>query len=161
MIWTPLPYSDYHASARALDRHLLSQQRSVNLEIMTALLRGTGRVNSPAAEMWRRYEWALLSYQHAICAEWIERGHRDVFWDRTKALCDRYLPKDAVKAWPYWSASERLHMSHQSELLRRDYTYYIQLFPSAPVDMEVVWPETISDYKQVVTEPWWIPNESF
>ena len=158
---TFLPYADYPASARVLDRQRLGKQRVENLQIMTALLRGTGWTNHPATLMWRRYEWALMQYQRAICMEWVDRGYQDTCLDKTQALYDRYSRWVEQKIWPYWTESERLHMSHQSALLRKDYVYYIQFFPGAPIDMEVVYPEPIDDYKRFDPASWWEPVGAF
>lgn len=158
---TFLPHPDYAASAYVLDRQRLGVQRVDNLQIMTALLMGTGFVDHPATLMWRRYEWALMEYQRAICREWVSRGRSDTYLAKTEAIFDRYERLVGDKAWPYWTGSERLHMSHQSALLREDYVYYIQSFPGAPIDMEMVFPEALNEYDKINLTPWWIPKEPF
>jgi hypothetical protein len=158
---TYLPRFGYAASAWVLDSRRLDIQRRDTLEIMTSLLTGTGRVSHPSVLMWRRYEWALLQYQHAMCEEWTVRGHKDTFWERTQTLYERYQTRVESRVWPYWSDSERLHMSHQSALLKEDYTYYIQCFPSAPLDMETIYPEPYSDHRKLDNKPWWEPPLDF
>lgn len=155
---TFLPYADHAASARVLDRQRLGKQRVENLQIMTALMTGRGWVNHPATLMWRRYEWALLDYQFHICREWTDRGYKDTCYDKTKLLYDRWRNWTEEKIWPYWSGSEQFHLSHQSNLLRKDYIYYIQYFPGVPIDMDYVWPEAVADYKKFNLTPWWAPG---
>lgn len=158
---TYLPNVDYAASAWVLATPQLDIQRRHNLEILTSLLRGTGNVSHPATLMWRRYEWALMQYQHAICDEYFRRGHEDSYWERSQELYDRYQPRVENKAWPYWSSSEILHLSHRSALLREDYTYYIQNWPGAPLDLEMVFPKPVNDYMDFSGAPWWEPHLEF
>ena len=46
--------------------------------------------------------------------------------------------KDEV-IMPSWYGQEDFHRSHRSNLLRKDYNYYIQFF-NEPVDLEYFWP---------------------
>ena len=157
---TFLPYANYAASAAVLDRRRLGKQRVETLQIMTALMTVTGWVNHPATLMWRRYEQSLLDYQFAICHEWTKRGHKDTCFKKTKDLYYRHLNWVAELGQPYWFGSERFHMSHQSNLLRKDAVYYSQYFPGIPIDMEYVWPEPMADYKKIdLSGPWWTPPD--
>lgn len=156
---TFLPFSNFNSSALVLDRQQLSKQRVDTLQIMMALMTGTGRTNHPATLMWRRYEWALLEYQRAICREWLARGHKDVFFDKTEEL---YLKKRTwveERVWPNWLAFGEMHLSHQSNLLKKDYAHYRQYFPWAPLDMEYVWPQEQENYKKLGPSPWWNPPD--
>lgn len=154
---TFLPYSDYAASARVLDRQRLGKQRVETLQIMTALMTGKGWVSHPATLMWRRYEWALLQYQAAVCREWVERGYKDTCYDKTAQLYFRHRHWVEERLWPYWSGDNNFHMSHQSNLMRKDRVYYQQFFPGVPDYMEYVWPEPMADYKKFDPSPWWGP----
>lgn len=156
---TFLPYADYAASAQVLDRQRLGKQRVENLQIMTALMTGKGWVSHPATLMWRRYEQSLLDYQFAICREWISRGYKDTCFAKTKDIYIKHRWWSEELGKPYWNGSERFHMSHQSNLLRKDYYYYAQYFPGVPIDMEYVWPEPMADHKNFHTSPWWDPPE--
>ena len=156
---TFLPYADYAASARVLDRQRLGKQRVETLQIMNALMTGKGWVSHPATLMWRRYEWALLQYQFHICREWVDRGYKDSCYEKTKAVYDQHRRWTEEKDWPYWTGSERFHLSHQSNLLRKDYVYYSQYFPGVPIDMDYVWPEPMADYKKINQIPWWEPPD--
>lgn len=157
---TFLPYADYAASASVLDRRRLGKQRVETLQIMTALMTGTGWVNHPATLMWRRYEHSLLDYQFAICHEWLQRGYKDTCFAKTKDMYQRNLRWTEELGKPYWIGSERFHMSHQSNLLRKDPYHYTQFFPGIPIDMDYVWPEPMADYKKFNVSLWWNPPEA-
>lgn len=156
---TFLPFSNFHSSAAVLDRQRLGKQRVETLQIMTALMTGTGWVNHPATLMWRKYEWALLEYQRAICREWTERGYSDTYFDKTEALYVRHRRWLEEREWPNWLGQGELHLSHQSNLLRKDYTYYAPYFPSAWADMEYIWPPQLENYKKLGPSPWWNPPD--
>lgn len=156
---TFLPYPDYNASARVLDRQRLGKQRMETMQIMSALMTGKGWVSHPATLMWRRYEWALLQYQRAICNEWIERGYKDTCYEKTESLYIRYRNWTEERIWPYWTGDEAFHLSHKSNLMRKDRAYYSQFFPGIPDFMDYVWPEAMADYKKLTPSPWWAPPE--
>ena len=60
---TFLPYPDYAASAKVLDRQRLGKQRVENLQIIKALLDPTyGWQNHPAVKMWRGHIISCLLY---------------------------------------------------------------------------------------------------
>lgn len=151
---TFLPYVDFRQSARVLDRQRLGKQRVENLQIMKALVTGTGWVNHPATLMWRRYEWALLQYQKAICDEWTSRGYSDTCYEKTKELYNRYKYKLEDPAWPYWVGGD-IHISHQSNLLRKDPDHYSTYFRKVPDDLEYVWPVPYDESVIFDPTPWW------
>ncbi len=156
---TFLPYANYAASASVLDTKRLGWQRSETLQIMTALMTGTGWVSHPATLMWRRYEQSLLDYQFAICHEWVSRGYKDTRFAKTKDIYRKNLRWTEELGRPYWFGSERFHMSHQSNLLRKDPQHYTQFFPGIPIDMDYVYPEPMADYKKFNISPWWTPPD--
>lgn len=138
---TFLPYADFEESAYALDQKRLGKQRVETLQIMTALLTGRGWVNHPATRMWRGHAWSLLQYQKAVCDEWtVNFGFKDtclvktmrVYFEHTNGQ-DNYDP-------PPWLGREDLHLSHQSNLIRKDPGYYRKYFPGVPDNLPYVWP---------------------
>lgn len=139
---TFLPWPDFQQSAYFLDDKRLGKQRVETLQIMTALLEGRGWVNHPATKMWRGYEWALLCYQKAVCEHWVnERGFKDTCFDKTVAL---YFSHHSEVRWntkmPFWLGNARFHLSHQSNLVRKDPAFYGRYFPGVPDNLPYVWP---------------------
>ena len=140
---TFLPWPEFHWSAHTLDNKRLGKQRVETLQIMTALLHGTGFVHHPAVKMWKGYERALLAYQQAICREWSSvRGFDDSCWDKTRLM---FL--DAVKdpmatplILPAFIGNVDFHISHQSNLLRKDEQHYRKFFPGIRDDHDYIWP---------------------
>lgn len=140
---TFLPFSDFTWSARCLDQKRLGKQRVEAYQIMRALLTGQGWVNHPATLMWEGHERALLSYQQAMCNEWVnERGFKDSCWDKTRTLFLDHIPNPMSKPLipPVWLGNPDFHISHQSNLLRKDEEHYRPWFPGIRNDHIYVWP---------------------
>lgn len=136
---TFLPYSDFAASAKTLDRARLGKQRVETLQIVKALiLPEYGWKNHPAVKIWDGHLTLLYEYQHAICSEWTSRGYKDTCLEKTmEILADENLEDDDV---PSWLGDEEFHRSHQSNLIRKLPEHYRPLFPDVPDDLEYVWP---------------------
>jgi hypothetical protein len=140
---TFLPYSNFHLCAEVLDRQRLGKQRVEALQILRALRQGpitqgraTGWYNHPAVQMWKSYETGLMLYLREICAEWVRLGYKDTCWEKAKLLghrCENALLPD-------WLGNESFHLSHQSNLLRKNPTHYSQFFMSISNDLPYVWP---------------------
>lgn len=131
---TFLPYSDFARSASCLDMRRLGKQRVETMQILKALIAGSGWVNHPATKMWRGHEGALAEYGVAICEEWISRGYKDTCLGKIRALCEPGGSR------PAWLGDDAIHASHRSNLLRKDAAYYSQFDWYEPDDMEYVWP---------------------
>jgi hypothetical protein len=133
---TFLPYPDFAASAKVLDRQRLGKQR-IETMLILRVLRGEsqGWRNHPAVEMWAGYENALVAYGLAICAEWVGRGYRDTCAAKIDAL-----RVDGEVRMPPWLGDEAFHRSHQSKLVRKLPEHYRSAFPDVPDDVEDVWP---------------------
>lgn len=155
LIQTFLPFADFAQSARVLDRQRLGKQRVENMQILSALMTGKGWVNHPATLMWRRYEWALMRYQFYICREWTDRGYKDTCLEKSRIIYETNLNFEPNKEWPNWLGTERFHISHQSNLMRKDRVYYSQYFPGVPDYMEYVWPTQDPDLIALGPSPWW------
>lgn len=132
---TFLPYADFDESARVLDRQRLGKQRVEAWQILNAL-RGitAGWSNHPATRMWRGHEAALVEYGLVICGEWIARGYKDTMLDRFLSL------RSSDHVSPPWLGDRDFHLSHQSNLVRKDPAHYAPLFPGVPSDIDYVWP---------------------
>lgn len=143
---TFLPWPEFDWSARCLDDKRLGKQRVENLQIMQALLHGgSGWDNHPAVLMWEGYERALLAYQQAICCEWSSaRGFQDTCWDKTRLMfLDIVLdPMATPLILPAWIGNTEFHISHQSNLLRKNEEHYRRYFPGIPSDKPYIWPVT-------------------
>ena len=132
---TFLPYTDFAKCAQTLDRLRLGKQRIEVLTILRTLLDGKkGWHNHPAVKMWSGYEQALVRYGIAMCQEWRRRGYKDT----TQPKIEAFL---VHKSWqlPHWVGG-KIHRTHQSNLLRKDYKYYRRFFLSVPLDLAYYWP---------------------
>ncbi len=140
---TFLPYHDFALSARCLDNRRLGKQRVEAKQIYLALTDPTyGWKNHPAVKMWTGYEGNLALYGYTICQEWTHRGFNDSltnwFWQRIYSIADgsdNPVPPHFTDAF---------HLSHQSNLLRKDHAHYLQFFPGVPTDLPYVWPTPVA-----------------
>jgi predicted DNA-binding transcriptional regulator AlpA len=133
---TFMPDSDYAGSAKSLDNKRLGKQRVEAYQILRALTgASTGWVNHPATRMWRGHEWQLANYGHEICREWIARGFEDslgeYFWN--------FMSENPACMKPWWVNNRALQLTHQSNLLRKDWNYYSKYF-RVPDDLPYLWP---------------------
>lgn len=133
-----LPYPDFSESAKALDYKRLGKMRVEAWQLLRAIRGETrGWVNHPAAVMWRGHEEALIRYGIAMCDEWIDRGYNDTM--RPRFIAESIDPSKEANM-PKWLGREDFHLSHQSNLVKKDPVYYGPIFPNAPENMEYVWP---------------------
>jgi hypothetical protein len=99
--------------------------------------------------MWRGHEEALTRYGLDMCAAWTASGRADTcaatlvadLLAATGRTTIRTQPELAgAGALPPWLGDPAVHRSHQSALVRKDPTYYRDLFPGVPDDLPYVWP---------------------
>lgn len=144
---TFLPLPNIEKSIRCLDNKRLGKQRVEAFQLLCALKFGpalneriirtgkldppTGWVNHPAAKMWNGYEYALAEYYNASIAEWIRRGFNNT-------LNPIFLL--ATYEYPEWFGKPQFHLSHKSNLLRKDPVYYSKFNWNVPNNLEYVWP---------------------
>ncbi|MET0716421.1 MAG: MSMEG_6728 family protein [Mycetocola sp.] len=139
---TFLPYPSFAESARVLDRARLGKQRVEALQLLRAVTIPTyGWRNHPAAKMWRGYVPALTRYGLEMTDAWIERGHSDTVREQVLLFAPEvaFLSQDELDL-PPWIGDEALHISHRSNLIRKDPAHYGPLFPGVPDDLPYVWP---------------------
>lgn len=136
---TFLPYPDYRECARVLDYRRLGKQRVEAWQILKALEGASyGWRNHPAVLMWRGYEDSLNEYGREMCLEWRERGYVD-------NMLERFQHKpDAVR--PVWLGDSRLHLSHQSNLIRKLPEHYKLHFPNVADDLPYYWVANEKEY---------------
>jgi hypothetical protein len=127
-----LPVPDFKECARILDYRRLGKQRVEAYQILNTL-RGEslGWRNHPAVKMWAGYEPALKQYGREMCLEWRARGYKD-------NMLERFV-LNAPVVLPTWLGDSRLHISHQSNLIRKDPEYYKDKFPNVPADLPYFW----------------------
>lgn len=142
---TFLPYPNLIESVASLDQQRLGKQRVETLQMMKALITGTGWIHHPCTRMWRGYEPALLAYQEATTYEWIVvRGFKDTCMQKTLDIYStRTSLFDRPVVMPPWLGDDRFHLSHQSNLVRKNATKYGPMFPGVVADLPYVWPVTI------------------
>lgn len=122
-----LPFSSFEKSVSCLDNKRLGNQ--IYRECLT-LIRG-GWPYHPASKMWKGYESWLARY--AICGlnELTQRGRHYPHHIETFAnyLTPSWCSKNGINYYskkPEWLGDERLHSSHRSALLYKDYAWYSQ-----------------------------------
>lgn len=135
---TFLPLPDFAETARVLDNKRLGKQRVEAYQI-TRVLAGLTRGwrNHPAVLMWQDYEPALFEYGRVICREWIERGFNDNLYDK--------FPTAKIIV-PSWLGDMRLHLSHQSNLIRKLPEHYRQHFPEVADNLPYFWVSKEMEY---------------
>lgn len=126
---TFLPHPDFRDSARSLDRQRLGKQRVECLQLLKGQF-----PNHPCAKMWLGYHDALATYGIEVCLEWRRRGYRDTCLAKIAA----FLTNRAV-VYPPWIGQPDFHLSHRSNLVRKDPEHYAGQFNVEP-DLEYVWP---------------------
>jgi hypothetical protein len=122
-----LPYPNLAKTAEVLDYRRLGKQRIETLQILNTLTGiSHGWQNHPAVKMW------------AMCEEWIARGYKDTTLPRLREIRDNL--ENQVRELPSWWGEEALHLSHQSNLIRKDPIFYGQLFSGIPDNLPYYWP---------------------
>lgn len=135
---TFLPVEDFKQSAMLLDYRRLGKQRVEAMQIYNALCNiptKSGRsyrgwINHPAVLMWKGYEEALVLYRNAMIEEWILRGYNNTM--------EMYSVGDNVEM-PYWLGDDRIHSSHRSNLLKKDFDFYSKYGWKEPLNIEYFW----------------------
>lgn len=130
---TFLPFPNFKKSIQILDSKRLGKQRVETYQILNILLNRTekkGWINHPAVRMWKNYESALQLYQNYTISEWIKRGFENNMSFETLLIEARM---------PFWLGDEKLHRSHRSNLLRKDWEYYSIYFNEDPT-LPYYWP---------------------
>jgi hypothetical protein len=90
--------------------------------------------------MWRGHTEALARYGLVMCEEWKRRGYNDTMTDRFLELLET-ATSEQIQDLPPWLGSADLHLSHQSNLIRKFPEHYGPLFPGVPDDLPYIWPE--------------------
>lgn len=141
---TFLPYPDFQKSLEILDYKRLGKQRveaKIILDILVGNTRNSRWRNHPAVLMWRTYDIALTLYYNISIIEWTKRGYKN-------NMQTLKIPNSHNIIMPYWFGHKEFHLAHQSNLLRKNYQYYIKYFKATnqlpiPTDMPYYWPKPL------------------
>lgn len=139
---TFLPYPDFDESARALDSSRLGKQRVETFQLLRAnTVPGYGWRHHPAAKMWGGYLPALVRYGLAMVDEWVARGYADAVRPQLLEFAPEVdgVPQSELEL-PPWIGDEEFHLSHRSNLVRKDPEFYRPRFGDIPEDLPYVWP---------------------
>lgn len=139
---TFLPYPSFVDSAEVLDGPRLGKQRVETLQLLRAnTVPGYGWRHHPAAKMWRGYLPALVAYGLAMTDAWTATGRADTVRPQLLAFAPEVdgFTQDALEM-PPWIGDEAFHLSHRSNLVRKDPEFYRPRFGGVPDDLPYVWP---------------------
>ncbi len=139
---TFLAFADFAKSASVLDNQRLGKQRVECKQIYLALTDPNyGWQHHPAVKMWLGYEVALCHYGRVICHEWlVNRGFNDSLYAYFIYRINELAKQDKDPSNPPWLGNEAFHLSHQSNLVRKNPEHYRKLFPDIPYNLPYVWP---------------------
>lgn len=138
---TFLPDPNFSVSLSILDNKRLNKQKVEAYQIYCCLKnlptkKGTpykGWKNHPATKMWKGYENALAYYYNLAIKECINRGFKNTMQPIT-------VPDRNDIIFPEWLGSSKLHSSHRSRLLCKDFKYYSKFCWIEPPTLECYWP---------------------
>ena len=139
---TFLPYPSFVDSASVLDVPRLGKQRVETLQLLRAnTVPGYGWRHHPAAKMWAGYLPALVSYGLAMTDAWTAGGRADTVRGQLLEFAPEVdgLVQDEIEM-PPWLGDEAFHLSHRSNLVRKDPEFYRPRFGDIPDDLPYVWP---------------------
>lgn len=127
------PFLDIKESVSCLDNKRLGNQ--IYRECLT-LING-GWKNHPASKIWANYKYGLAKYALYGLEELSKRNrnyphHRETFLKILKNTEDTGFP-DVVGYEPF-------HLSHRSNLARKNPLYYLPIFGAGtPLDLPYIW----------------------
>jgi hypothetical protein len=136
---TFLPYSDFVQSAKVLDYRRLGKQRVEAMQLVNSTLKieaspdtKVGWANHPARTMWSGWLPALKFYHNVVIQEWIDRGYNNNM--------KMYELPDTIEMPSWLGEGSPVHISHRSNLLRKDPVYYSQFGWDESPNIEYYWP---------------------
>ena len=135
---TFLAYPSFAMSAKVLDRQRLGKQRVETLQILNTLENGGAWSNHPAVKMWKGFERWLILYGVLMCQEWKRRGYKDTCEEKIRQKC-RIFALDVPP--PSWLGNTQFHMSHRSNLIRKNKEFYKKYWPDVKGDIPYLWPQ--------------------
>lgn len=139
---TFLPYPSFADSAAALDPARLGKQRVETLQLLRAnTVPDYGWRHHPAAKMWAGRLPALVAYGLAMTDAWTALGRADTVRDQLLEFAPDVdgVPQAELEL-PRWLGDEAFHLSHRSNLVRKDPVFYRPKFGDVPDDLPYIWP---------------------
>lgn len=143
---TFLPYADFEETAKVLDVKRLGKQRVEGVMILKTLSGLDDRfLHNPAVKMWRGAEFMLAQYTLTMCRQWQYQGYEDNMEEEILDLLHGAMRKNIWtpehnNGKPWWLGAEGFHLSHRSNLVRKDPQYYRQFWPDITDQLPYVWP---------------------
>ena len=129
-----LPFADIEKSVCCLDPKRLGNQ--IYREAYT-LIRG-GWPNHPVSKIFKNYKYALAKYCIYGLEELRRRGRNYPKWFNYYNNCLNIFPNTGL---PSIIGNEFFHLSHRSNLIRKDPDYYIPIFGDGiPDNLPYFWP---------------------
>ena len=128
---TFMPYSDFKKCAEVLDSKRLGKQRVEAYQILRCLQHPNRWRNHPAVKMWAGYEDALRIYMNAMIDEWVARGYKNSM---------QKMEYSEHPQMPPWLGDPEFHISHQSNLIRKNREFYEPKFLGVPDNLPYYWP---------------------
>ena len=139
---TFLPYPSFEDSAAALDPARLGKQRVETLQLLRAnTVPDYGWRHHPAAKMWAGRLPALVAYGLAMTDAWTTLGRADSVRAQLLEFAPAVdgVPQSEVEM-PRWLGDAAFHLSHRSNLVRKDPEFYRPRFGDVPDDLPYIWP---------------------
>jgi hypothetical protein len=148
MVNTFLPFPDFAKTAACLDKKRLFKQlvecRQIGASMGLYLIKinglpysKNGWKNHPAKKMWEGHVDCLMDYHDAILFESLVRGiQTEIGFYHDSAAQRTFFPG----YFPWWLGNNDFHLSHQSNLLRKDSEHYGQYFQDVSNDLPYWWP---------------------
>jgi hypothetical protein len=132
---TFLPYENFRDTACVLDDKRCGKQRVEAFQILNILLgrskrNSNGWRNHPAVLMWRGYENALKLYLNIMIDEWKSRGFNNTM---------KYEVIDGDVVYPPFVGDYKFHVSHRSNLMRKDEDEYGVYDWNVPDYLPYIW----------------------
>lgn len=135
---------DYLQTAKELDYRRLGKQRVESWQILGSIQKkknGATKgawINHPCIRIWYDNELALVNYSIAMCEEWIRRGYKDTMLERFLRMKDDFENQNYDSSLPSLYGNDLFHLSHQSNLLKKDFNYYSKFY-NVPSDIPYYW----------------------
>ncbi len=134
---TFMPFPDFKKSLSCLDNKRLGKQR-VETWMILNIDKYPKWKNHPAALMWKDYTKALILYYNCSLWLWEQRGFKNIKLQKIDTNNFYYEV-------PFWLDHKDFHLSHQSNLVRKNPNHYRKFFPNVPDNLAYIWPVRVYD----------------
>lgn len=141
---TFLPQPDFQYCADVLDTLRRWKQVVESRQILNTLTGvSKGWKSHPAVLMWVGYVPALMQYSNFMLCKVLElKTHKVVAYQPFDMIGKLRNPK-----MPPWMGKKKLHASHRSKLLEKDFDHYSQFGWKEKPGLEYYWPVTVKKGK--------------